>query len=579
MKYLKNINHLFFAGLLLTAGLGLTACDEDFLNKMPLDEVAEQDYFKKPADLKAYINQFYAYGYFPRYSNYGNDFNSDNQVREIVDTRLEGTRTVATSTSIDFKNVRRINYFFDSYRKVEENAALEEYQQYLGEAYFFRALIYFDLLRNYGDIQWITTELGTGSPELYRPRDPRNLVADQIIAALDSAAMYLTAEKTNGAGRINKWMALLVQSRVALYEGSWEKYHNNTPFGVPDPQPEKYFRKAVEAAAAIMESGTYDIYTTGKPETDYKDLFSLQDYSSNPEVMFWKEYNNELTRGDKDFGNDRNFRMENPTGHSITKQLADAYLCTDGKPISGNPLFRGHAALTEEMQNRDPRFYQTIATPADIWKIHEDGTVEYWNEVYDRLNTSTNFNSPGGYIVLKGYNPNLIYHVQQYEETPSILYRYAEVLLNFAEAKAELGELTQEDVNISIKKLRDRVGMPNLILASIAEDPAWNFPDLSPVINEIRRERRVELACEGFRWDDIARWAAADELIVGKRPKGFLASQLGKNPFPVDEEGFLDPFRNAVPAGYGFKLGRDYLNSIPESEIVLNPDLKQNPGW
>src|SRR5690606_12943119 len=145
--------------------------------------------------------------------------------------------------------------------------------------------------------------------------------------------------------------------------------------------------------------------------------------------------------------------------------------------------------------------------------------------------------------------------------------------------KAELGSLTQNDVDITIKKLRDRVGMPNLVLSSITVDPFWNFPSLSPVINEIRRERRVELVAEGFRWDDIARWAAADELIVGKRPKGFLASQVSQNPFSVDQNGFLDPFQQALPNGYRFKLDRDYLSSIPESEIVLNPDLTQNPGW
>src|SRR5690606_26705106 len=132
---------------------------------------------------------------------------------------------------------------------------------------------------------------------------------------------------------------------------------------------------------------------------------------------------------------------------------------------------------------------------------------------------------------------------------------------------------------ISIKPLRDRVGMPNLVLADIQADPDWHFPGLSPAINEIRRERRVELALEGFRWDDIARWAAADELIIGKRPKGFKASQVANNTFPVDGDGFLDPFQIALPDGYQFDPERDYLNSIPETEIVLNPALTQNPGW
>lgn len=565
--------------ILAVVGWNFTACDDDFLQRTPLDAVSALDYFHSPDELRTYLNQFYNASNFPKYANHGNDFESDNQVALIPNQRLEGTRVVRASGGMGFNSVRNINYFFDNYRRVEENHGFDSYQQYLGEAYFFRGLIYFDLLRTYGDIQIITTELGTSSQELYNPRNPRNEVADFIIGQLDSAAMYLTSDKTSGAGRVNRWMALLIQSRAALFEGSWEKYHANTPFGVEHPNPEKYFNKAAEAALEIIQSGVYEVYGTGNPQSDYKDLFALQDFSSNSEVMFWRRYDNELTRGDQGFTNDRNFRMETPLGRTITKQLADAYLCIDGKPISGNPLFGGYASLQAEATNRDPRFYQTIATPEDEWKIFQDGTTQFWEEAYGQLNSTGDFNAPSGYIIQKGYNPHMIYHVQQYEESPGMIYRYAEVLLNYAEAKAELGTLTQEDLNISVKPLRDRVGMPALNIADIAHDPNWEFPGLSPVINEIRRERRVELAAEGFRWDDIARWAAAEELIVGKRPKGFYAGQIDVNPFPVDENGFLDPFRIALPNGYSFRLDRDYLNSLPVSELVLNPNLTQNPGW
>lgn len=557
----------------------LNACDKDFLNRTPLDAVTTIDFFKTPDELRTYVNTFYTAGNFPKYANHGNDFNSDNQTTGSPNSRLQGTRTVATSGSIGFADVRRINYFFDNYKVVEDNYELDDYKQYLGEAYFFRGLIYFNLMRSYGAIQILTTELGTSSPELYNPRNTRNEVADFIIGQLDSAAMYLTEDKTSGAGRLNKWMALLIQSRVALYEGTWEKYHDGTDFGVKEANPEKYLEKAAEAAYEIINSGVYEVYNTGNPETDYKELFSLLDFSSNNEVMFWRKYNNELTRGSQSFTNDRFFRMETPTNKTITKQLADAYLCNDGQPIKGNSLFKGYNTLSLEAENRDPRFYQTIATPDDVWKIHENGNVENWGKAYDRLNSTGDFNAPSGYIIQKGYNPNMAYHVQQYEESPGMIYRYAEALLNYVEAKAELGTITQEDIDLAIKPLRDRVGMPNILMGSIATDPDWEFPELSPLINEIRRERRVELAAEGFRWDDIARWAAADELIVGKRPKGFLASQIDENPFPVDEDGFLDPLKEAMPEGWGFKLDRDYLNSIPESEIVLNDNLEQNPGW
>lgn len=572
---MKRIN-LYFSLLFI---LTLVSCNEDFLNRYPQDAISDVNYFSSPQDLKTYMNSFYSTTFFAKYPNHGADFGSDNQVGTNIDTRLQGTRVVATSGSIGFGWIRRVNYFFDHYKKVEAKYALKDYQQYLGEAYFFRALSYYSMLQTYGDMQWITHELNTDSPELYNPRDSRDLVATNIIQALDSAALYLPADKTKGQGRVNRWMALLIQSRVALYEGSWQKYHAETPFGVSGSNPDKYFQKATAAALELIEEGPYDLYTTGDPLNDYRELFAMQDWSSNPEVMFWREYNNDLSRGESAFTNDRNHRMEFPNNNSITKQLADSYLCIDGKPISVSPLFEGHETLVDEMKNRDPRFFQNIAPHDGIQKINKDGTKVYWSAVYSKLNTDAYHNSPAGYINIKGYNPDMNFHVQQYEESPGLIYRYAEALLNYAEAKAELGSITQTDLDLSINKLKRRVGMPDLKLDNITIDPKWDFPTLSPLINEIRRERRIELACEGYRWYDIARWAAADELIVGKRPKGFKASQVTKNPYPVDAEGFLDPFQKGLPNGYGFVLGRDYLNSIPISELVLNPNLTQNPGW
>src|SRR5690606_14904907 len=281
---------------------------------------------------------------------------------------------------------------------------------------------------------------------------------------------------------------------------------------------------------------------------------------------------NELGKGEVPFRRQPNYMQQFPYEHSLTKSLADSYLSIDGKPISVSPLFQGYATLEDEMQNRDPRFRQTISPPDAIWRLREDGGIDYFSELYDDLNTGVQYNSPAGYLIRKGYNPRVIYHVPQYEETPGIIYKYSEVLLNFAEAKAELGTITQSDIDNSINKLRDRVGMPHLMLGSITYDPDWNFPDLSPIINEIRRERRVELATEGLRSLDIRRWAAADELIVGQRPKGFLAAQLDVNPYPVDQNGYLDPYQNQIPNGYGFDVNRDYLDPIPKTQIELNPD-------
>lgn len=272
MRVMKKI-HLYFSLLLV---VGLTACNEDFLDRYPLDAISEVNYFTTPEDLETYMNSFYSTTYFAKYPNHGADFDSDNQVGTNVNTRLQGTRVVSTSGTIGFSWIRRVNYFLDNYKKVEEGYELEDYQQYLGEAYFFRALSYYSMLQQYGDIQWITHELKTDSPELYNPRDSRDLVATNIISALDTAAMYLTADKTRGQGRVNRWMALLIQSRVALFEGTWQKYHANTPFGVQNAQPEKYLQKAADAALELIESGVYDVYSTGNPESDYYDLFACR---------------------------------------------------------------------------------------------------------------------------------------------------------------------------------------------------------------------------------------------------------------------------------------------------------------
>ncbi len=559
----------------------LMACNDDFLDRPPLDQVASDKFFEKPKDLETYVNQYYNTTFFPKYANHGNDYDSDDLVGPTVNTRLQGTRSVVTSGSIGFGNVRSINYFMTHYKKIEELHEFDSYKQYVGEAYYFKAVTYFNLLKSYGDIQWLDIDLGDTSPELYNPRTPREVVADRIIGCLDTAAMYLTADKTNGYERINKWIALLMQSRVALYEGTWQKYHDGTPFGVENADPNKYLAKAVEAAEQIMESGLYAIYSTGAPDEDYRKLFIQRDYSANSEVMFWRKYDNNLSRGDGAFTNDRNFRMSQPLGRSISKSVIDDYLCTDGRAIAGNPLFQGYATIVQEMENRDPRFRQTVASPDQVWKIQANGNVENWSAVFSRMNSNADLNAPTGYMIQKGYDPQVIYHIQQYGEEPAVIFRYAEVLLNYAEAKAELGGISQGDINKTVKLLRDRVGMPNIDIESIATDPDWDFYALPAIINEIRRERRIELVAEGFRWDDIARWAAADELIVGKRPKGFKASQIiNKDEFPVDEDGFMDPFQKAMPGGYGFKLNRDYLDPIPESQIVLNPEnLTQNPGW
>ncbi|MCT1523585.1 RagB/SusD family nutrient uptake outer membrane protein [Sphingobacterium hotanense] len=562
--------------VLIAAIAVLSACKRgDFLDRYPLDAISEPVFFKTPNDLKLYVNQYYERGNFNVRTQSGGDLGTDVYLTQnSIDARLEGNRTINSAAALNYTNIRSINYFFQQYRNVEGD--FDTYKQYVGEAHFFKAFFYFNLLKSIGDVQWLDNVLTTDSPELFEKRTARNIVADNIILHLDSAVMYLSESKLDESTRINKWVALLFQSRVALYEGTWQKYHNGTVFGVENPNPNKYFQKAVQASEQVMQSGLYSIYTTGKPQVDYVNLFGLREYATNTEVMFWTKMNIALGI----HSHNKLSALEVPGGFGLTKEFADSYLCVDGKPISSSPLFKGYNNISTETENRDPRMMQTIFNPSLDWQIDATGNVKKWQEVYLRMYTGNTFSSPTGYIRRKDYNPVMAYHHLNFEETPTAQYRYAEVLLNYIEAKAELGQASQIDLDMSINKIRNRAGMPDLVLNSIPFDSNWDFPALSPLMNEIRRERKIELVFENLRWDDIARWAAADELIVGKRPKGTKGSQFANTPsFPVDENGFLDPFKARLPSGYGFKLDRDYLNPIPMSEITLNPQLIQNPGW
>src|SRR5699024_7970245 len=168
MKYLKVVSCILVLGVLVGA------CNDDFLTRTPMDRVSDKDYFKAPSDLKTYVNQFYNNGSFPIYTNFGNDYDSDNQISDNLNTRLEGTRVLSSGGGISYSKVRKVNYFFDHYKKVEKNASFDEYKQYLGEAHFFRALTYFSLLRSYGDVLWLEATVTPDSPELYQSRDSRN---------------------------------------------------------------------------------------------------------------------------------------------------------------------------------------------------------------------------------------------------------------------------------------------------------------------------------------------------------------------------------------------------------------------
>lgn len=579
---MKRIKQLIIFGCSI---FSFISC-ENVLDKYPLDKVTEEVFWKNAKDMELYSNKFYSC--FPDHRkndwNGGSfrDYNSDNEYMSLDNISfLNGKRTVPTNkddNNWNWENIRAVNYFFENYEKVE--ADYESIRQFIGEMYFFKSWYYFNLLKRYGNLPWYDRVLSLDSEELYDPRVSRATIADSIIANLDRAIIHLQDKQSVPQDRFSRDLAIAFKARVCLYEGTWEKYHSGDDFGTKEENGERFLRKAVEAAETLMD-GTYSLSVLGNgdPAENYRTLFIQSDYSSNSEILFWKKYNQEL-------GYAHNLERNACYERGVTKSLIDSYLCKNGMPIytseGKNSDYQGDLSLEDVVKNRDPRLLATIFMPGDPRFINY-ATNDTLAKVQIRLAGAEKM--PTGYHLKKGYSLDNSQNSLGAGITGAITIRYAEVLLIYAEAKAELGILNQSDLDKSINLLRSRVGMPSLTMEVPYVDPNWEFPQLSPIMNEIRRERRVELAFENFRNDDLMRWAAADELIVGKRPKGmrfvqelYLDIRPGIDVF-VDNEGYLDPLQSQVPNGYGFNIKRDYLYPLPLNELVLNPNLGQNPGW
>ena len=578
----KNIIYII-SGIL---SLGCVSC-EDLLDRAPLDKIGNNSYWKTATDLKNYTMQFYTL--FPTYGTPGHagifmadaHYGSDDAILGDANTTLNGARAVANSGgNWDWKKIRSVNIFFDNYARCQEPFDL--WAHYLGEAHFFRAFLYFSKVKSYGDVPWYNKSLSMDSEDLYKARDPRTLVVDSILSDLDKAIEYLHPIKSvdGKTNRLSKEVALLFKSRVALYEGSWQKYHNGTPFATPGADPNKYFRIAVEAAEKLM-NGDYTVGVYGANSEDYGKMFGMNDMAANQEVLLWKKYDKSLNLSH----NSQVYHTSRTNTRSATLEFVESFLGKDGNPIDYHKLAKttkGTDFLKYLGSNSDPRLSKTIWIPGDVMWNSINGykkfdlpyigeTGEYLNLTGLQLRKGVDITSAGAGGFFGG---DCV--------TGAIIFRYAEVLLNYAEAKYELDG--QVDYNKSINLLRQRAGIPNF---KVVSDPNQKrFSDygytISDELFEIRRERRVELGAEGFRTQDYKRWAA-HKLFQNKRPKGY---PVVKSEFPdgtkipaTDQNGLLDPFKKNIPEGYKFKENRDYLECIPTNEITLNPNLKPNPGW
>jgi hypothetical protein len=268
-----------------------------------------------------------------------------------------------------------------------------------------------------------------------------------------------------------------------------------------------------------------------------------------------------------------------------TKSMVEDYLAIDGLPITLSPLYKGDAQIEDVFENRDPRLRQTILHPADQAYYNYDRSLAY---EYPRVTgMAGGQTSSTGFHIIKVYESISAGNAYNTSTTPAITLRLGEALLNYAEAKAELGTLTQQDLDMSINKLRDRVGMIHMDLTNIPVDPRYINEGVSPLIVEIRRERRVELFMEGFRYDDLRRWKQGKKLEIPSLGIQWDAAAIARYPKatvktsfdPASGKTYVDVYKGSDWANPVFDEKKHYLWPLPLSALSQNPELKQNPNW
>ena len=592
-----RLKYIFLLGIAITA---LTACD---LNEYPQDSISPETFFKTEKELKLYSNQFYTV--LPDASDLYQEM-SDHIVHGLSyndAVRGYARQVPSTGGGWSFTALRHINYFLQNLYRCENEEVKKRYE---GLACFWRAYFYFTKLQRFGDTPWYDQVVTNDNNELlYKERDSREVIIQHIIEDLDKAAVQLP-ETSENKYIVNRYAALALKARACLYEGTFRKYHAGTVFN-PTNLPYTYLLEASAIAAKeIINSGKYEIFQTG--ENPYYKFFVNKE-NKEKEIILARSYGVATHEASA-------FALVASKGAAgFTRAFALTYLMNDGSRFTDKPGY-DKMPLNEETINRDPRMSQTMLTKRFTFI---DGSTSLFRKEL----------SITGYPVVKFVEGSTAIS-GSHVDIP--IFRFAEVCLNYAEALAELGSITQTDIDISINKLRDRVNMPHLSLTEANANPDpflmsndYGYKNVDKgencgVILEIRRERGIELVMEGFRYQDLIRWREitrfdnqnADGTSNGREFFGPYVP--GKGRYDMDSDGEIDFVVNPesgrgypAPAGVksvtinkdiflsegdkGYIISlqdmirrhdeqRDYLYPIPITELTLSRGkLTQNPGW
>ena len=546
----------------------------------PKDQIADGNYWQEASDFKLFANQFY--GWTRDFSNSVYDApHSDKRSDLILDKSgtnvySNGTNSIPTGDNNYTDNYNRIRRTNILLQKAESYGNQSDIEQYIGEAKFFRAYCYFELLQLYGDVIITKKPLDVTDPEMKVARNDRSEVVDFMIQDLKDAAGQLPLTSAVENGRVGSEGAWAFLSRVALYEGTWQKFRGNEARG------KELLDVAAKAAKEVINSKNFSLYTPAiLGDSAQKYMFILEDVKSNPAGLL-KASNTEY------IFSRRHDETLNPIGKNITKEcLANAqqiaqkfaalYLCQDGLPIEKSSLylFKVDGIIAHEYQNRDNRMLYTLCVPGGYYWSNENSRVNWTSDAADKASASIKGYSPAngsGYANQKWAAERKVQTNSEGYDYPVI--RYAEVLLNYAEAVYERDDaISDDDLNISLNLVRNRINksMPKLSNNLVTAN-GLNMRE------EIRRERTVELFNDGFRIDDLKRWKTAETEM----PKDFLgikwtgteyATKWPNVSYAKNSDGYI-----ILETGRKWE-SKHYLYPLPTDQLQLNPNLKQNPGW
>lgn len=579
------MKHTIINALFLSAAIACISC-EDMLDYQPKDRLSPDTYFKTETDCELWTNNYYTV--FPSAEGiYSEPY--DVIVRDVLADEISGVRKpMPTDGNWNWKKLREMNFFLSRASQVEDESVRLEYE---GLTRFFRAYFYFEKVKRYGDVPWVDRPLGSDEEELYEGRDPRESVMEKVMEDVDFAIANLP--EVQNVYRVTRWTARALKSRIALFEGTFRKYHGLDGY-------EEFLQACVNASEPFL-TGPYSIYTSGS--TPYQDLFTSQN-AIGTEIILARAYTSAISGMTHDVnGHLTGATMGRP---GMTRNVVNMYLMRDGSRYTDQADY-ATKTFVEECKNRDLRMAQTLRTPG--YK-----RIGGSKELAPDLSRSTT-----GYQLIK-YLTEERYDANKASTNDMPLFRLAEVLLNYAEAKAELGTLKQADLDNTIRPLRVRAGLPDLDMeeANAPPDPYLSSSETGyanvtgankGVILEIRRERTLETPMEGLRYWDIMRWKEGKRFE--KPIEGLYFPGTGE--YDLDGNGSVDVCiydtekapGNSADVLY-LKLGsdivlsgetsgnvlahstqqriwneeRDYLYPIPTDDRVLTQGaISQNPGW